>query len=263
MGKKKQGVNTKVQAANERKAKQKEEKDQQKAAQNEAKAAAEWSVGSNKRAAQRSQENERKQMEALQKKAEKKRLEEEENASMKSQAKKVKVKKKDIPPWEAALQDVSKKSKAEKAREARQKKLEQERKQKEEAAAAEEERRRRAEKRGEDEEKLESWMAYDDGLEGISPNMNRMQSEHEAVSGLDAILNDMSLDNDPNDKHPERRRKAMFKAYYERMLPEMKEDFPGLKLSQYKQRIFEMWKKSPENPMNQKMKDDENDDNNC
>lgn len=31
----------------------------------------------------------------------------------------------------------------------------------------------------------------------------------------------------------------------------MKEDLPGLKLSQYKDRIFEMWKKSPENPANQ------------
>jgi hypothetical protein len=31
----------------------------------------------------------------------------------------------------------------------------------------------------------------------------------------------------------------------------MKEDLPGLKLSQYKDRIFEAWKKSPENPANQ------------
>ncbi len=28
----------------------------------------------------------------------------------------------------------------------------------------------------------------------------------------------------------------------------MKEDYPGMKLSQYKDRIFEAWKKSPENP---------------
>lgn len=31
----------------------------------------------------------------------------------------------------------------------------------------------------------------------------------------------------------------------------MKEEVPGLKLSQYKDRIFEMWKKAPENPKNQ------------
>ena len=32
---------------------------------------------------------------------------------------------------------------------------------------------------------------------------------------------------------------------------EMKEDYPGLKLSQYKDKIFQKWKKSPENPANQ------------
>jgi hypothetical protein len=44
---------------------------------------------------------------------------------------------------------------------------------------------------------------------------------------------------------------ALYNAYYERQLPIMKEDLPGLKLSQYKDRIFEAWKKSPENPANQ------------
>jgi hypothetical protein len=29
----------------------------------------------------------------------------------------------------------------------------------------------------------------------------------------------------------------------------MKEEQPGLKLSQYKERIFDMWQTSPENPM--------------
>jgi hypothetical protein len=44
---------------------------------------------------------------------------------------------------------------------------------------------------------------------------------------------------------------ALYNAYYERQLPIMKEDLPGLKLSQYKDRIFEAWKKSSENPANQ------------
>ena len=34
------------------------------------------------------------------------------------------------------------------------------------------------------------------------------------------------------------------------MMPQMKEDFPGLKLRQYQQKIFDMWVKSPENPRN-------------
>eukprot|EP00536_Pseudo-nitzschia_multiseries_P009044 jgi/Psemu1/306262/fgenesh1_kg.245_\ len=45
--------------------------------------------------------------------------------------------------------------------------------------------------------------------------------------------------------------KGLFKAYEERMMPEVKQDYPGLKLSQYKEKIFQMWKKSPENPANQ------------
>ena len=34
-------------------------------------------------------------------------------------------------------------------------------------------------------------------------------------------------------------------------MPQVKEDYPGLKLSQYKEKIFQLWKKSPENPANQ------------
>jgi len=43
---------------------------------------------------------------------------------------------------------------------------------------------------------------------------------------------------------------ALYNAYYEAQLAILKEDLPGLKLSQYKDRIFEMWKKAPENPKN-------------
>lgn len=53
------------------------------------------------------------------------------------------------------------------------------------------------------------------------------------------------------EKHPEKRQKAAYKAYEERMLVELKEEMPGLKLSQYKNKIFDMWQKSPDNPMNQ------------
>jgi hypothetical protein len=44
---------------------------------------------------------------------------------------------------------------------------------------------------------------------------------------------------------------ALYNAYYENQLVVMKEELPGLKLSQYKERIFELWKRSPENPDNQ------------
>jgi hypothetical protein len=34
-------------------------------------------------------------------------------------------------------------------------------------------------------------------------------------------------------------------------MAEVKADYPGLRLTQYKEKIFALWKKSPENPENQ------------
>eukprot|EP00160_Parvularia_atlantis_P016101 Unigene4934_Nuclearia_a/m.15113 Unigene4934_Nuclearia_a/g.15113 ORF Unigene4934_Nuclearia_a/g.15113 Unigene4934_Nuclearia_a/m.15113 type:complete len:243 (-) Unigene4934_Nuclearia_a:63-791(-) len=53
------------------------------------------------------------------------------------------------------------------------------------------------------------------------------------------------------DRHPERRMKAAYAAYEEKWIPLMKEENPGLRLSQLKERIFKQWQKAPENPMNQ------------
>lgn len=44
--------------------------------------------------------------------------------------------------------------------------------------------------------------------------------------------------------------KAAYLAFEERELPRLKAEQPGLKLSQYKERISEAWRKSPENPNN-------------
>lgn len=48
-----------------------------------------------------------------------------------------------------------------------------------------------------------------------------------------------------------RRAKALWNAFFEARLPEMKEEKPGLKLQQYKARIFDEWQRSKENPRNQ------------
>ena len=70
-------------------------------------------------------------------------------------------------------------------------------------------------------------------------------------TGVDAALSAMSLGGGKTDEHPEKRMKAAYKAYEEKMIPEMKIQFPGLKRQQYLDKIFTSWKKSPENPMNQ------------
>lgn len=95
----------------------------------------------------------------------------------------------------------------------------------------------------------------------LVPINNRIEdNDFEHGSGLDAAVDLISStmgSTNINDPHPERRQKAMYNAYFDAQLPLMKEQFPGLKLSQYKERIFDMWKTAPENPRNQKVAGDD------
>eukprot|EP00941_MAST-03F_sp_MAST-3F-sp1_P002700 g2700.t1 len=94
----------------------------------------------------------------------------------------------------------------------------------------------------------------------LVPNLNHVRAEEERqgtynASGLDSALGALDLATNagekPVDAHPERRRKAAFKAFESRRLVELKVERPGLRLQQYKQLIFKEFQKSPENPMNQ------------
>ena len=53
------------------------------------------------------------------------------------------------------------------------------------------------------------------------------------------------------ERHPERRVKAAFAAFKEAQMPLLKKENPTLRLSQLNERLYELWKKSPENPFNQ------------
>lgn len=88
-----------------------------------------------------------------------------------------------------------------------------------------------------------------DGPSLASRNVATMSDCH--GTGVDAALSAMSLGGGKTAEHPEKRMKAAYKAYEEKMMPEMKILFPGLKRQQYLDKIFTSWKKSPENPMNQ------------
>jgi hypothetical protein len=43
----------------------------------------------------------------------------------------------------------------------------------------------------------------------------------------------------------------LWQAFEEAELPKLKEEKPGLTLNQYKDMIWKLWKKSPDNPLNQ------------
>lgn len=77
------------------------------------------------------------------------------------------------------------------------------------------------------------------------------------ASGIDGALDALAVSGASRqrpaaaERHPERRQKAAYAAWEERMMPQLREENPGLKRSQLKERLFDMWKKSPDNPMNQ------------
>lgn len=61
------------------------------------------------------------------------------------------------------------------------------------------------------------------------------------VSGADLV----------KDRHPEKRVKAAYKEFEAERLPELRADWPDLKLSQLKERLRKEWDKSDRNPLNQ------------
>ncbi|KAF2749293.1 DUF1014-domain-containing protein [Sporormia fimetaria CBS 119925] len=73
------------------------------------------------------------------------------------------------------------------------------------------------------------------------------------ASGIDNALDALSLtakDSEKIDRHPERRFKAAYAKYEERRLEEMKDD-KGLRKQQKINKIYEEFKKHPDNPFNQ------------
>jgi hypothetical protein len=89
-----------------------------------------------------------------------------------------------------------------------------------------------------------------------SKDLNSIEEDEEdentiSASGVDSAIDVLSgNDSATKDPHPEKRRRALYQSYCERMMPCLREDFPGLRLNQYQERIFESWQKAPENPMN-------------
>nr|CCA26492.1 conserved hypothetical protein [Albugo laibachii Nc14] len=244
----KKSANTKVEAANARKASAKAVKVAQKAVKSEAETAEEWSKGSNARAEKRREEEERKQQEIAAKKAEKKRLEALEDHSLeedKSSIRKLKAKEKKQPvkPWEEALISTVKKSNKGNRSITQVNETPKKMTQAMIQAARESEEKLQAKQPGKNDIQF---------AKESSTNLNRQVKVADEARSIDAALDVLSLSNeDAADRHPERRAKAAYKAFEEVTLPELKQDFPGLKLSQYKQKLSDMWRKSPQNPFNQ------------
>jgi hypothetical protein len=83
-----------------------------------------------------------------------------------------------------------------------------------------------------------------EGAVGRQANLQNM----EAASGLDGALQTLNVSVSGTEVKSQ---KALYMAFEERTLLIVKQEYPGLRLSQYKEKIFALWKKSPDNPQNQ------------
>eukprot|EP00956_Cyclotella_meneghiniana_P037820 scaffold145251_cov73-Cyclotella_meneghiniana.AAC.3 len=258
------GPNQKAVAAAEKKAANQAAKDAEKARQNAAKEAEEWKKGSNTRAASKAEEAAAKADEKARQKRERAELLAAEEAAMGSgkavkskggaASKKAGGKKKnDLALLEDALIGDAEKQNKEKKR------LERIKKEREAQQSAEREKKQKEEQAMKD-----PLLANTDamiGMDGpdddggntmaVGRKANVSSMDDIQASGLDSALSKLSMGAGGDDRHPEKRIKAAYKAYEEKMMPEVKQQYPGLKRQQYLDKIFALWKKSPENPMNQ------------
>ncbi|CAM9507377.1 unnamed protein product [Discosporangium mesarthrocarpum] len=246
------GINTKVAAAQERQANLAAARAGKAAAEAEAEEAGRWAKGANTRGSSREEDAARKQAEKAAKAAQKKALEAAEESELKSikTVTKKKSKTKDIPPWEAALVSSAVSKKDQKRAEAARRQAEAEELRKERAAKAEAEAKALRD--------AGIVMMDSEAPMEVNPNPNRTGGEDDFAwaSGIDAAMDVLSMADNlgegvGSDRHPEKRLKAAYMAFEEEELPQLQEDKPGMKLRQYKQLIFEKWKRSPQNPVNQ------------
>lgn len=224
---KKMGVNSKAEAARARKSAVEADRKDREVREKEDQY---WldAEGGKSRAAKKREEEAEKRAEATARKAEARRLAEQEEKDLERNLKKPdkKANRVSIPVPKVTEAELRQRREEEQA--AVQKKAEEE-KRKNSRTAAEEEYERMV----------------------LVENTNRDDSIIEAHTIEEAIARMNIADNLPVDKHPERRLRAAFKAFEEAELPRLKEEKPGLTHTQYKDMIWKLWKKSPDNPLNQ------------
>ena len=87
----------------------------------------------------------------------------------------------------------------------------------------------------------------------VNPNYGKLENKTKdgisiiEASGIDNALQEMKLED--YDKHPEKRMRQAWNEFFEKRLPNYKEEYPNLKRSQYIDMIQKEFKTSPENPV--------------
>lgn len=194
-----------------------------------------WAQGSDTRGLKRAEEQEQRMQEQEQKRREKKLLEEQEEAQYSNMTK---PKKKDSKKseQERQLQELYLKEQ-EKNKTAKVKQKEEQKKKK-----AEED--KLFTRRNEDGEDIE---IGDDDLPPLEQNLNRQLGTDISSSGIDGALENLDIDAKkeiPNSK-------ALFKAFRAREMDRIKEENPRLRKPQIEDKVYRLWTRSAENPLNQ------------
>jgi hypothetical protein len=202
-----------------------------------------WNEGTNKKAEKKAQlENER-QMEKIQRQKEKKELEEADRLINENTSIKIKKGKKnkdgDFELLNQALKSMPK-TKAQKELERKQQAREYQKQQEELLKLKKKEREELQEK--EKRENLQKGISYSHNeIMDIEIN-NTLEEGEEYITGIDNILDNFSNNNE--------NKFITYDQFYNQQLEILKQETPGLRLSQYKDKIVSLWKKSPYNKNN-------------
>ena len=221
--------------------KQKEKEEQKEQAKKEQLLNEYWNEGTNKRGEKKAQLEHEKQIEKIQKQKEKKELEEAENAQFQNTNVKVKKPKKkkgdDLDMLNEVLKNAPK-TKALIETEKKQQEKIQKLKELERVNAKQKEEKELLEK--DKEQNIQKGMVYEHNNIMDIEIHNTLEEDEEILTGLDNILNCFSLEDS-----------VSYNKFYQEQLPNMKNEYPGLRLTQYQQKIHLLWKKSPLNKNNQ------------
>ena len=197
-----------------------------------------WNEGTNKKAEKKAQLDHEKQMEKLQKAKEKKELEEADNMMFENSTTKVKKPKKkkgdDLDLLNQALKNAPK-TKYQREIEKKQKEREYQKQQEEILKIKKKEQEELQEK--ERIENIKKGLSYShNDIMDVQIN-NTLNDDEECITGIDNILDNFYQNNDT----------MTYDEFYNEKLEALKKAFPGLRLSQYKDKILQLWKKSSYN----------------
>ena len=198
-----------------------------------------WEIGTNKRAAKREMEQNKRQEEKMKQASEMKQLIAEDDTSLPSGGKRNKGKKSKTDSL-ALLQQALKEAPKTKAQ------REKEEKEKEKEQRMAEQQRQEMDKKEKQKIQEEYYktlknknMVQDDTIFNSSDN----QSNEIHIHGIESAIAELD-----NTSMESKNVKVLYNAFREEQLGILKQQQPGLRLSQYEDRIQKMWKTSPQNP---------------